>query len=498
MRSRARIGIVAIALVATSCGGTEDVTDSESRAVEDTVEASGGTTVGPDGGTVTSDDGVLTIDIPAGALDSAVDVGIAVVPAEDVGLTPDLVSQPVYELSPDGAAFDVPVAVTRTLSAAELGIAADAVPFVSMFQGRGSDWTVLSTQTSRSGDEVLVRTEVDHFSANVAVASTEVWGYGLELTMRLEPGSFTTPVGSSAEVGWSTRAPSLSPINVSERGSHDGALAGFAKEQFEWIATCGDDPGTGNYTIELDGLVQPREVEDFALTGPDAFFEAFFGALPNPTPFTIAATGTATCTDASADAPDQTDQSSDLDLASAFQGSFGGAISFESLLDDTAYDSDYLLSVLDPASADAVLTDASKLITAQIGEIIRDTIGGGLDPTIILSQIGPDGVGQNTFGAAAERGGGAIRVFTASTEASYAEFYILDLTFCDGFPANCQDISLDVITVGGAADLDVARAFDEMLEYMMQLDRTAIFGGPYEWAFEGSGTLTRESGTPGS
>ena len=65
-----------------------------------------------------------------------------------------------------------------------------------------------------------------------------------------------------------------------------------------------------------------------------------------------------------------------------------------------------------------------------------------------LSQIGLDDVGQNTFGTSADLGGGTVRNLTASAESSYSEFYIVDLTFCDGFPSTCQDVMLDITTVG--------------------------------------------------
>lgn len=498
MTRRVCIAVMTITLAVGACGGADTVSDLSSPALDDDIEVLGsGSTVGPGGGSVTSDDGMFTVDIPAGALAGDVEIGIAVVAPEEVGLDPTLVSQPVYELSPDGTTFDSPIAVTRTLFASGGGIAADVVPFFHVFQGSGTDWTPLSTLTARQGDEVKIRAEVDHFSANVAVASTEVWGFGLELTLSLEPGSFETPVGTSVAIDWVTDPPRSLSTSTVPLGSRDGALVSFTENEFEWIAECGENPGNGTYTIQLDGLIKPEDSDRFAITGPDAFFEAFFGATPQPQPFTIAATGNATCTEKKADAGSQTDQPAEQDVAALFQGSFGGPISFESLLDDTAFESGYLLSVLDPETADVVLTDTAKLLGVQAAQIIRAAFGGGLDPTIILSQIGPDDVGQNTFGASVDLGGGTVRIFTASDETTYSEFYIVDLTFCDGFPNTCQDVVLDIITVGGVPGLDVEKAFEDMLPYIEQRDGVAIIEGQYSWAFEGSGTLTREDGTPG-
>ncbi|MCH7663564.1 MAG: hypothetical protein IH859_06810, partial [Chloroflexi bacterium] len=73
-----------------------------------------------EGGTVASNDGLVRLDIPAGALSEDVEISIAPVPSEDApeellamaetygGILPDT---PAYHLQPDGLEFDQPVTI---------------------------------------------------------------------------------------------------------------------------------------------------------------------------------------------------------------------------------------------------------------------------------------------------------------------------------------------------------------------------------------------------
>lgn len=187
-----------------------------------------------------------------------------------------------------------------------------------------------------------------------------------------------------------------------------------------------------------------------------------------------------------------------MPAADLFRGSFGGVLGWGSLLDDTTFESPYLLSVLPPETAEVVLTEEARLIIDQILEIVRSAFGEPMDGTnIILSQgAGEDTIAQNTFGTAADVGEGTVRVFTGSNEETYSEFYVVDLTFCQGFPTSCQDVAVEGLTVGGAPGLSAEQAFEDMLPYLERRERLGIEGGVYDWVLEGTGTLTREGGTP--
>lgn len=66
---------------------------------------------------VTSDDGLLTIEIPAGALAEPVDIAVTALAAADLppGLA-DLAAEITgYRLEPDGLEFLLPVTITRTI-----------------------------------------------------------------------------------------------------------------------------------------------------------------------------------------------------------------------------------------------------------------------------------------------------------------------------------------------------------------------------------------------
>ncbi len=178
-------------------------------------------------------------------------------------------------------------------------------------------------------------------------------------------------------------------------------------------------------------------------------------------------------------------------------GSFGGTLSFTSLLDDTTFDDEFLLSVLPDESAQAVLTDKDRklideVLAAYANALALEPIA---DSNIVFSQGGADSVGQNTFGAVADRGGGTLRIFTGSAEETYSEFYLIDLTFGEGFPADSQDVMLDVITVGGAPDADLGQALADMRPFL-DGERLGLDDGLWNWGFEGSGTLSLETGTP--
>ena len=168
-----------LSVVAAACGeGAEPA--STSAAVSELLTVTSiagqpdGTSIGSDGGTVTSADGLFTVEVPAGAPSETISIAIEVVAATDVGVEESLLAGSVYQLTPDGAAFDVPVTTIRTLSASELGVSPDAVPLFHVFPGKDDGWAPLSTETTRDGDQLFVRAETTHFSPNVVVETAEV------------------------------------------------------------------------------------------------------------------------------------------------------------------------------------------------------------------------------------------------------------------------------------------------------------------------------------
>ncbi len=179
-------------------------------------------------------------------------------------------------------------------------------------------------------------------------------------------------------------------------------------------------------------------------------------------------------------------------------GSFGGTLSFTSLTDDATFDDEFLLSVLPDESAAAVLTEEDRALIDEVLMAYANALA--LEPladsNIIFSQGGPNAVGQNTFGVVADIGRGTLQIFTGSAGETYSEFYLIDLTFAAGFPVDSQDVILELVTVGGAPDVDVAQALDDLRPFL-DGDLAGLDDGLWNWGFEARGTLSRETGTPG-
>ena len=254
--------------------------------------------IGPDGGTVTSEDGMFTVEIPAGALSKSVHVGVEIISAEEVGVEGSLLAGPVYQLTPDGVAFNTPVITVRTLSASALGVSPNAVPLFHVLQGKDDRWVPLSTDTTRDGDQLFVRAETTHFSPNVVVETTQVFGYDVELA--LTPATFTIPVHRGEYTEWSVDEPigldiEIDPAALLFSGalkSHDQLWASQVSAKWMGRATCGETPGDGTFGIRIDG----KTGDDQLVTPVDAFFRIFLGITLSPVPITVSAHGEATCT----------------------------------------------------------------------------------------------------------------------------------------------------------------------------------------------------------
>lgn len=91
--------------------------------------------IGPEGGVVESGDGRLTIDIPAGALEDAIEITV-----EEARELPEGALGPAYRVLPVGTVFEVPARVLYNYGAQGMEVAADDVVLVVE---RGNDWSEL-------------------------------------------------------------------------------------------------------------------------------------------------------------------------------------------------------------------------------------------------------------------------------------------------------------------------------------------------------------------
>jgi hypothetical protein len=103
--------------------------------------------IGSDGGVIVSDDGRVSLEIPAGALDEAVEITIEVVAGPD-GAASDL-----YMMEPMGLTFERPVLVTFDYDAQTLdGADADDLTMVAH---READWAYLGDQLVDDEDQTV-------------------------------------------------------------------------------------------------------------------------------------------------------------------------------------------------------------------------------------------------------------------------------------------------------------------------------------------------------
>src|SRR6188768_2979938 len=104
-----------------------------------------GDQIGRDGGVVVSDDGRMSLEIPAGALDEAVEITIEAVPGPD-GSASDL-----YVMEPMNLVFERPVTVTFDYDGETLGDAeADDLTMVAQREG---DWAYVGDQLVDDEDQ---------------------------------------------------------------------------------------------------------------------------------------------------------------------------------------------------------------------------------------------------------------------------------------------------------------------------------------------------------
>ncbi|PWN07904.1 InlB B-repeat-containing protein [Rhodohalobacter mucosus] len=101
---------IGILLLLTTCGDNNPTSTTDDDPVDPNVESK---EIGPAGGNLTSKDGLVTLEIPAGALSGSETITIEKITADDLGSEFENIDvQEAYELGPDGLEFDVPVLVS--------------------------------------------------------------------------------------------------------------------------------------------------------------------------------------------------------------------------------------------------------------------------------------------------------------------------------------------------------------------------------------------------
>ena len=103
--------------------------------------------IGPEGGVVVSDDGRLALEIPAGALDEAVEITIETTEGDDDALAP------VYVIEPVGLTFQYPTELVFDYDEESLGEHdPEALELVTL---RELGWDYLPDRKLRADDQTL-------------------------------------------------------------------------------------------------------------------------------------------------------------------------------------------------------------------------------------------------------------------------------------------------------------------------------------------------------
>ena len=164
--------MIAFALVASACGGSDSSGDTVTPVEPDSAAAG----ASPEGGSVTSSDGMVTVEVPAGAAPDGITVTVDV---GDSGSLPQQLLDSglpvfVYELGPDGTQFAEPVTVTFRIPAALAGFdRAVGMPLAVLASRSGDELlnVYTSVNVSLDGDVLVVSGSTDHFTQAVVILS---------------------------------------------------------------------------------------------------------------------------------------------------------------------------------------------------------------------------------------------------------------------------------------------------------------------------------------
>jgi hypothetical protein len=153
--------VLPLFLLLGACGGTKSTGGGDNPLATPAgtpVGTLATATIGAAGGSLSSSDGLLTLDVPAGALASDTTIGIQ-------GLTDPLPSGvgPGYLLTPGGQSFAQPVTLTFKYSDAELG-GMDPVAMGVARQDASGYWHA-QTAITRDATAKTITLTIDHFGA---------------------------------------------------------------------------------------------------------------------------------------------------------------------------------------------------------------------------------------------------------------------------------------------------------------------------------------------
>ena len=148
--------------------------------------------------TVTSDDGLLTIDVPEGAL--PVGLGLTALAQGEEDLPPELsglsVRSAFYRLEPDGTVFASPVIITRRVALRDLGLDLDedGLPILALaMRSEGGTWEWLDgQQLTLDGDFVVVSGSATHTSHVFAFGGTTFTRFSFDPEASLPLGGLLT------------------------------------------------------------------------------------------------------------------------------------------------------------------------------------------------------------------------------------------------------------------------------------------------------------------
>ncbi|MGI9645109.1 MAG: hypothetical protein ACR2O6_07355 [Ilumatobacteraceae bacterium] len=215
-----------------------------------------------------SSDGVVQLEVPAGAVLEGTPLGIEVVDPSDVpGLEGTTPIGSAYRLVPTELVFPESLQVSYQLPISETG-RSDALPLVyTVLERDGTARRALEQSSSREGDDLRHLSDIDRFGTfvlldggvdltldPVAVAELSA-GDSFEATMTLSLSDGPVEPTYDVEVRWGQSGAVVTEpgddIAISELGVVDPAPATIAKG-----FTCSVE-GAGTYTVELSIVLSP-------------------------------------------------------------------------------------------------------------------------------------------------------------------------------------------------------------------------------------------------
>ena len=296
----ALIALFGLSLIAAACGGDNDGSrpagTSGPAAEPSSDELGQPPAVSSDGPfTLESDDGLLRIEIPAGALPDGLDGAMlsATLVSGDAPEHQGPEGHGYYVIEPAGLELSAPATVTRIAASQPLAeeLAAGQVRMLALVGAEldGSSPELLANHALRWDREVLsVRADVTRVTTLRALAVSNY--------IELIPASLAAPLGEAQEATVRLSLPFDAPrdigaglLDVTWQGA--GALRVESQEQAVATITCDED---GSFTYSASGEAIPAaELLESALAGSAGFSEPVSGQGLSTYAFEVS--GQATC-----------------------------------------------------------------------------------------------------------------------------------------------------------------------------------------------------------